>query len=278
MKFVNAAGQVVRLEQFADISYGSGPSLLERRDKTPSVSVKAKAIGKPAGTIAAEWEQQFSKIQRKAGVEYRWGGNMENQQEGFGTLGLALLAAIVLMYLVMVALYDSFATPFIVIFSVPLSFIGALLLMALTNQTLNIFTILGIIMLIGLVAKNAIMLVDFTNNRKAVGDSTFDALVAANQARLRPILMTTIAMVAGMIPIAIASGDGADMNRGVAIVIIGGLMSSLFLTLIVIPVVYSIFDSLERRFSKGEKTDYAKEMVADYEANADFKDEFASKQ
>jgi len=278
LKFVNAAGQVVRLEQFADISYGSGPSLLERRDKTPSVSVQAKAIGRPAGTIAAEWEQQFSKIQKKAGVEYRWGGNMENQQEGFGTLGFALLAAIVLMYLVMVALYDSFATPFIVIFSVPLSFIGALLLMALTNQTLNIFTILGIIMLIGLVAKNAIMLVDFTNNRKAVGDSTFDALVAANQARLRPILMTTIAMVAGMIPIAIASGDGADMNRGVAIVIIGGLMSSLFLTLIVIPVVYSIFDSLERRFSKGEKTDYAKEMVADYEANADFKDEFASKQ
>ena len=278
LKFVSATGQVVRLEQFADISYGSGPSLLERRDKTPSEYVQAKAIGKPSGNISAEWEQQFSKIQRKAGVEYRWGGNMENQSEGFGTLGLALLAAIVLMYLVMVALYDSFATPFIVIFSVPLSFIGALLLMALTNQTLNVFTILGIIMLIGLVAKNAIMLVDFANNRKAVGDSTFDALVAANQARLRPILMTTIAMVVGMIPIAMASGDGADMNRGVAIVIIGGLISSLFLTLIVIPVVYSIFDSLERRFSKGEKTDYAKEMVADYEANADFKDEFASKQ
>ena len=278
LKFVSATGQVVRLEQFADISYGSGPSLLERRDKTPSVSVQAKAIGRPTGTITTEWQEQFSKLERKAGVEYRWGGNKENQQEGFGTLGFALLAAIVLMYLVMVALYDSFATPFIVIFSVPLSFIGALLLMALTNQTLNVFTILGIIMLIGLVAKNAIMLVDFANNRKAVGDSTFDALVAANQARLRPILMTTIAMVAGMIPIAIASGDGADMNRGVAIVIIGGLMSSLFLTLIVIPVVYAIFDSLERRFNKGEKTDYAKEMVADYEANADFKDEFASKQ
>ena len=278
LKFVSATGQVVRLEQFADISYGSGPSLLERRDKTPSVSVQAKAIGRPTGTITTEWQEQFSKLERKAGVDYRWGGNKENQQEGFGTLGFALLAAIVLMYLVMVALYDSFATPFIVIFSVPLSFIGALLLMALTNQTLNIFTILGIIMLIGLVAKNAIMLVDFANNRKAVGDSTFDALVAANQARLRPILMTTIAMVVGMIPIAMASGDGADMNRGVAIVIIGGLISSLFLTLIVIPVVYSIFDSLERRFSKGEKTDYAKEMVADYEANADFKDEFASKQ
>ena len=146
---------------------------------------------------------------------------MENQQEGFGTLGIALLASILLVYLVMVSLYDSFSTPFVVMFSIPLSFIGALLLLALTGQSLNIFTILGIIMLIGLVAKNAILLVDFANHRKEHGDSTHDALVAANHARLRPILMTTIAMVFGMIPIALATGDGADMNRGLAIVIIG---------------------------------------------------------
>lgn len=277
LKFINNQGQAIRLEQFANVEFGSGPSLLERRDKTPSVSVQAKAIGRPTGTITEEWEEQFSKLEKKAGVSYKWGGNAENQAEAFGTLGIALLAAILLMYLVMVALYDSFTTPFIVIFSIPLSFIGALLLMALTNQTMNIFTILGIIMLIGLVAKNAIMLVDFANHRKEVGDSTFDALVAANKARLRPILMTTIAMVAGMIPIALATGDGADINRGVAIVIIGGLLSSLFLTLVVIPVVYSIFDSLGRRFGKKEKTDYAKEMVADYEANKNFVDEFEAK-
>lgn len=277
LKFINNKGQAVRLEQFATVEYGSGPTLLERRDKSPSVSIEAKNIGRPSGTISQEWEAQFSQLEKKPGVSYRWGGNTENQQEGFGTLGFALLAAIVLMYLVMVALYDSFTTPFIVIFSIPLSFIGALLLMALTNQTLNIFTILGIIMLIGLVAKNAIMLVDFANNRKQLGDSTFDALIAANRARLRPILMTTIAMVAGMIPIAMATGDGADMNRGVAIVIIGGLISSLFLTLVVIPVVYSIFDSIGRRFGKKEKVDYAKEMTADYEENKHFVDEMASK-
>lgn len=272
LKFINAYGQAIRLDQFAEVTYGSGPSLLERRDKTPSVSVQAKAVGRPAGTISSDWETQFSQLPKKAGVDYRWGGDMENQSEGFGTLGFALLAAIILMYLVMVALYDSFATPFIVIFSIPLSFIGALLLMALTNQTLNIFTILGIIMLIGLVAKNAIMLVDFANHRKEAGDSTFNALIAANRARLRPILMTTIAMVAGMIPIAMASGDGADMNRGVAIVIIGGLISSLFLTLVVIPVVYSIFDSIGRMFGKKEKTNYAEEMVADFTYNKDFVD------
>src|SRR5690606_31862602 len=231
LKFINSQGTPISLAQFADVSYGSGPTLLERRDKSPAVSVKGSVVGRPMGTVATEWEEQFSQLERAPGVVYVWGGNMENHEEGFGTLGIALLASILLVYLVMVALYDSFATPFIVIFSVPLSFIGALLFLALANQTLNIFTILGIIMLIGLVTKNAILLVDFANHRKDNGDSTHDALVAANHARLRPILMTTIAMVFGMIPIAMATGDGADMNRGLAIVIIGGLLSSLFLTL-----------------------------------------------
>lgn len=202
---------------------------------------------------------------------------MENQEEGFGTLGIALLASIILVYLVMVALYDSFATPFIVIFSVPLSFIGALLFLALTNQTLNIFTILGLIMLIGLVTKNAILLVDFANLRKQNGDSTHDALVAANHARLRPILMTTIAMVFGMVPIAMATGDGADMNRGLAIVIIGGLLSSLFLTLVVVPVVYSLFDGLQRRFGKKEKVDYEALIVEKYEQDENYVDELEAK-
>ncbi|QQT24832.1 efflux RND transporter permease subunit [Sphingobacterium spiritivorum] len=275
--FINNMGQKIRLEQFATISYSSGPTLLERRDKSPSVSIQAQVIGRPSGTIATEWEAQFKELPRKPGVSYMWGGDMENQQEGFGTLGFALLASIILVYLVMVSLYDSFVTPFIVIFSVPLSFIGALLLMALTDTSLNIFTILGIIMLIGLVCKNAILLVDFANMRKDAGDNTHDALVAANHARLRPILMTTIAMVFGMVPIAIATGEGADMNRGLAIVIIGGLLSSLFLTLVIVPVVYSIFDSLQKRFGQHEKLDYEALMKADYEPNKDYVDEMSVK-
>lgn len=264
LKFTTPNGDVVRLEQFADVAFSSGPTLIERRDKTPAVSVQAQVVGKPAGTIAAEWEAEFSKLELKPGVTFKWGGNMENQQEGFGTLGIALLASIILVYFVMVALYNDFATPFIVLFSIPLSFIGALLFLALTNQTLNIFTILGIIMLIGLVAKNAIMLVDFANHRKEAGENTFNALVQANHARFRPILMTTIAMVIGMVPIAMATGDGADMNRGLAIVIIGGLLSSLFLTLIIVPVVYSIFDGIRRRFGKEEKFDYEALMNEEY--------------
>jgi HAE1 family hydrophobic/amphiphilic exporter-1 len=275
--FTNSDEQQVKLSQFASVTEGSGPSLLERRDKSTSVTIQAQTVGVPTGTVATQWEEKFSKMERPAGVDYLWGGDMENQSEGFGTLGIALLAAIILVYLVMVALYDSFVYPFVVLFSVPLSFIGALIALALTNNTLNIFTILGIIMLIGLVCKNAILLVDFTNHRKAEGESTFNALVQANHARLRPILMTTIAMVFGMIPIALASGGAAQMNNGLAWVIIGGLISSLFLTLIIVPVVYSIFDSVIRRFSKKEPTKYDELMVADYEHRELSDDGFTAK-
>ena len=266
LMFTNPQGEQIRLSQFADVKMGSGPSLLERRDKAPSVKVKSKVVGRPVGDVANEWAAQFmdNEKTKPAGVSYIWSGDMENQTEGFGTLGIALLAAIVLVYLVMVSLYDSFVYPFVVLFSIPLALIGVMVILAITANSLNIFTMLGMIMLIGLVAKNAIMIVDFANMRKAAGASTHDALIQANHARLRPILMTTIAMIFGMIPIAIAKGAGAEMNNGLAWVIIGGLTSSLFLTLIIVPVVYSLFDSILRRMGKHQKVDYDAEMKADY--------------
>lgn len=263
--FTNNQQQQIKLSQFASITQSSGPSMLERRDKSTAVTIQAQTVGRPTGSVAADWEAQFTEMERPTGVNYVWGGDMENQTEGFGTLGFAMIAAILLVYLVMVALYDSFITPFVVLFSIPLSFIGALLALALTNNSLNIFTILGIIMLIGLVCKNAILLVDFANHRKAEGENTHNALVQANHARLRPILMTTIAMVFGMLPIALANGAAAEMNNGLAWVIIGGLLSSLFLTLIIVPVVYAIFDSIQARFNRGkEPSNYPELMVADY--------------
>ena len=263
--FVNNAGQQIKLSQFATITEGSGPSKLERRDKTASVTVQGQNVGVPAGTIVNQWQARLDKLPKPTGVDYIWGGDQENQSEGFGTLGIALLAAIILVYLVMVGLYDSFVHPFVVLFAIPLSFIGALLALALTNNSLNIFTILGIIMLIGLVCKNAIMLVDYTNQRRAAGETIRKALIQANHARLRPILMTTIAMVFGMFPIALASGAGAEWKNGLAWVIIGGLISSLFLTLIIVPVIYEIMEKIIAKFSKGEKMDYEAEMIADYD-------------
>ena len=263
--FTNNQQQQIKLAQFATITQSSGPSMLERRDKSTSVTIEAQTVGRPTGSVVSDFEALVDKMERPTGVNYVWAGDKENQDEGFGTLGIAMIAAILLVYLVMVALYDSFITPFVVLFSIPLSFIGALLALALTNNSLNIFTILGIIMLIGLVCKNAILLVDFANHRKAEGENTHNALVQANHARLRPILMTTIAMVFGMLPIALANGAAAEMNNGLAWVIIGGLLSSLFLTLIIVPVVYAIFDSIQTRFNRGkESTDYPEMMIADY--------------
>jgi HAE1 family hydrophobic/amphiphilic exporter-1 len=263
--FLNDQGQQVRLSQFATITESSGPSQLERRDKSTSVTVQSQVVGRPSGTIAAEWQKQFDNMPKPTGVAYIWSGDMENQSEGFGSMGIALLAAIVLVYLIMVGLYDSFIYPLVVLFSIPMAIIGAFLALALTNNSLNIFTILGLIMLIGLVAKNAIILVDFTNQRKAEGATTFQALIDANHARLRPILMTTIAMVIGMLPIALASGAGAEWKNGLAWVIIGGLLSSLFLTLIIVPVIYAIFDKLIARFSRKKEGRIEDLMIQPYE-------------
>jgi len=251
--FINATGQQIKLSQFAEIKEGSGPSLLERLNKSTSVTVQAQTVGIPTGTVVTNFQTELAKIKTPAGISFFWAGDAENQSEGMGTLGIALLAAVILVYLIMVALYDSFVYPFVVMFSLPLALIGALLALALTNNALGIFTMLGFIMLMGLVAKNAIILVDFTNQMKKQGKTTHEALILANHARLRPILMTTIAMVIGMLPIALASGAGADWKNGLAWVIIGGLTSSLFLTLVVVPVMYQIFDNMLEKFGFNKK-------------------------
>jgi len=169
---------------------------------------------------------------------------MEQQDSAFGSLAFSFLAAIVLIYLILVMLYNSLTDPLIVLFSIPLSLIGALLALALTMNTLNIFSIIGLIVLIGLVAKNAILLVDFTNHLRNEGLNTYNAIIEAGKERMRPILMTTFAMILGMLPIALASGNGAEIKNGMAWVIIGGLTSSMVLTLLVVPIVYYIFDRI----------------------------------
>src|SRR5690625_215714 len=242
IQFVNDKGQSVKLSQFAVAVESSGPSQLERRDKSAAVKVQSQVVGRTTSDVVADLEKAIENIPAPIGVHYIWGGEMESQAEGFGSLMIALFISIFMVYFIMVALYDSFAYPLVVMFSIPLSIIGALLALALTNNALNIFTILGSIMLIGLVAKNAIILVDFINLQKSEGKSTYDALFLANKARLRPILITMIAMAIGMLPIAMATGPGAEIKNGLAWVIIGGLLSSLFLTLIVVPVVYQIMD------------------------------------
>lgn len=252
MSFLNNKGQIIELHEFADVKQGMSPSRLERQNRTSSVTIRSAILGRPSGSIGADIQKFLDRSYKPVGVSYAWDGDMKNQAESFGQMGLALLASLILVYLIMVALYDSFVYPFVVLFSIPLAMVGAFLALALTMNSLSIFTMIGMIMLIGLVAKNAILIVDFANQLKAEGKHRYDALIEAGRTRLRPILMTTVAMIFGMIPIAIAKGAGAEWKNGLAWALIGGLTSSMFLTLVVVPVVYYVVDIL-KDFVTGNK-------------------------
>jgi outer membrane protein TolC len=188
-----------------------------------------------------------------AGVKISYEGDLELQDDAFGRLGLALVSSFILIYLIMVALYNNWSYPFVVLFSIPVALVGAFLALALTANSLNVFSVFGLIMMMGLVAKNAILLVDRANDNRLDASqnlSLTDALVDAGRTRLRPILMTTLAMVIGMLPLALAKGAGAELNSGLAWVLIGGLTSSMFLTVFVVPVIYYGVTRLLERISK----------------------------
>ncbi|MCX2483376.1 efflux RND transporter permease subunit [Pedobacter sp. MR2016-24] len=255
LSFSNNDGQTFVLSQFAEVTEGLGESVLERSDRLNSITVNANVAGRPSGSISKDIRAKESQIKLPAGVSIEYLGDAKNQGDAFGSLGFALVVAIVLVYLIMVALYENAIYPFVVLFSIPVALIGALLALALTMDTLNVFSIIGMIMLLGLVSKNAILIVDFTNQLKSEGHGVEEALLEAGKERLRPILMTTLAMILGMLPIALASGAGAEIKNGMAWVIIGGLTSSMILTLFVVPSMYLIIDKLIAKFShkKGEK-------------------------
>jgi HAE1 family hydrophobic/amphiphilic exporter-1 len=250
LSFINNDGQSFVLSQFAEVRDGLGESVLQRSDRLGSITVNANVAGRPTGTVANEIKIKAAKIKLPEGIAVEYLGDVKNQADAFGSLGLALIIAIVLVYLIMVALYESVIYPFVVLFSIPVALIGALLALALAMETLNIFSIIGLIMLLGLVSKNAILIVDFTNQLKEEGRNVKEALIEAGKERLRPILMTTLPMILGMLPIAIASGAGSEIKNGMAWVIIGGLTSSMILTLFVVPSMYLIVEKIRFSFQK----------------------------
>ncbi|MFM6956925.1 MAG: efflux RND transporter permease subunit [Ignavibacteria bacterium] len=250
LPFVNGRGQQVELQQFASIVPASGPTKLQRENRNTAITVFSQALGRPSGNIVADIQKGMEKEQLPPGVSISYLGDQKNMKESFISLGLALGAAILFVYLIMVALYDSYIYPFVVLFSIPVAFVGALLAMALTMKALGIFPILGIIMMIGLVAKNAILLVDRANQNRLDGLSIMDALLDSGRTRLRPILMTTVAMVLGMLPIAVSKSSGAEWKTGLAWAIIGGLTSSLLLTLVLVPVIYHMVESIKEKRAK----------------------------
>lgn len=250
LSFTSNKGQNFTLSQFATVSVGMGETVRQRINRLNSITVQSQVVGRPVGTVADEVKEKLSKTKIPTGIAIEYEGDIKNQGDAFGSLGIALLTAIILVYLIMVALYESLVYPFVVLFSIPVALIGALLALALTMETLNVFSIIGMIMLMGLVAKNGILIVDFTNQLKGEGLSVEKALNEAGKERLRPILMTTLAMILGMLPIAMASGPGSEVKNGMAWVIIGGLTSSMILTLFVVPSMYLIVEKIKMRSSK----------------------------
>jgi len=254
ISFVNKRNQQIYLNQFAKIMRSTGPTKLSRSGRSASVTIYSQTLNRSSGNIAQDIVKKFDEYKMPAGVTYSFEGDVKNQQESFGDLGLAFLAGILFTYMVMVALYDSFSHPFVILFSIPLALIGALFALALTMKSLSIFSMLGVIMLIGLVGKNAILLVDRTNVMRAKGESVLDSLIDAARMRIRPIFMTTLTMVFGMMPIALSSSEGAEWKSGLAWALAGGLSSSLFLTLVIVPIVYTQVEemrvSIPARFNR----------------------------
>ena len=245
---VNRFGQPVQLRQVANIMFGKGPSEIQRKDRERLVTVAANLSGEvPLGQVTAAIEQAIGEAGIPAGIQVFYGGDAENMRDMFSDMTIALSMAILFVYIIMVSLFESYIHPFTIMFSLPVAMVGALGGLALTGTALNMFSMIGIIMLMGLVTKNAILLVDFTNTLRSRGLTMHDALLESGKTRLRPIVMTTATMVFGMMPLALALGAGSEMRQGMAIVVIGGLISSTLLTLVLIPVIYTYVDALRER-------------------------------
>lgn len=244
-------GRLVQLANLVRIQEGGGPSVINRVDRQRAINIFASLEGKPMGQAISELNAISAKV---LPLDYipKYKGMAETMGESFQYLMFALILGIVMAYMILAAQFESFLHPVTVLLSMPLSFIGAFGALLLTGKTLSIFSFIGLILLMGLVKKNAILLVDYTNTLRERGMPKKEAILQAGPVRLRPILMTTFAMVFGMLPVALALGEGAETRSPMGIAVIGGLLTSLFLTLVVVPVAYDLFDDL-REIMKGEK-------------------------
>ena len=247
---VNGQGDLIRLSQFADVSLGIGPSRLERYNRNSSVTLRAQAYGVPAGAIAKEFMSRLDGEDLPGGVQIQTTGDMKKMSDSMSVLMTAILLSLLFIYLALTLLYNNWTDPLVVMIAIPLSIVGALLALALTNTAMNIYAMLGMVMLVGLVAKNAILLVDFANEARAEGLPVDEALIQAVKLRTRPILMTALSTIIGMLPVALSHGSGAELRTGMAWVIIGGMALSTLLTLIVVPALYKAFHARQRSGTK----------------------------
>ncbi|MCC2956483.1 efflux RND transporter permease subunit [Massilia sp. IC2-477] len=248
---VSGTGMMVPLEQIASITMGKGPAAIRHKNGERMITVSANAQGRSPGEVTADAMKLAKSFDFPPGYGLQLGGAGQDQQEVFSAMGIALISGIGLMYLILVMQFGSFTAPMGVMLSLPLSLIGVVLALLLTKNTLNLMSLIGVIMLMGLVAKNAILLLDAARALEKEGMDREEALMQAGRKRLRPILMTTFALIAGMLPVALALGDAGQFYQPLAIAIIGGTITSTFLTLLVVPTFYdSIEIARDRMYAK----------------------------
>jgi HAE1 family hydrophobic/amphiphilic exporter-1 len=239
---VSGSNRIVPLEQIATVTMGKGPSQIQHSEGRRTISVSANAQGRSPGEVTTDSLALAKAIPFPPGFGVELAGASRDQQEVFSRMGTALVSGVALMYLILVIQFGSFTAPLAVMLSLPLSLIGVVIALLLTRGTLNLMSFIGVIMLMGLVAKNAILLLDAARVLEHSGMEREEALMVAGRKRLRPILMTTFALIAGMMPVAIGIGEGSEFYRPMAVAIIGGTITSTLLTLLVIP---SFYDSIE---------------------------------
>jgi HAE1 family hydrophobic/amphiphilic exporter-1 len=234
---------VVPLGQVATITPSFGPAQIDHYQRQRVITIGANVEGASFGNVSSQIMKKVSKLQLPAGYRVSAGGQAESQSQVFGSIFTALGIAVMLMYLILVVQFGSFLDPLAILLSLPLSLIGVVLALLITGDTLNLMSLIGVILLMGIVAKNAILLIDFAKwAHKDRGVDRREALIEAGRIRLRPILMTTLALIAGMVPVALGLGEGADFRAPLGRAVIGGVVTSTVLTLVVIPTIYEILD------------------------------------
>ncbi len=240
----------VRLDQLARVEIGAGPATITRSENSRVAIIRGNIHGRPLGDVVADIERDLNKITLPAGYVWRITGQNEEMKRSMPSLYLAALLALMLVYIVLASQFESLVHPFVIMFCVPFSLIGLALILILTGQTINIFSLIGMLMMIGIAVNDAIVFVTTINQRRDEGLERIEAIVDAGSTRLRPILITTLTTVLGMAPMAIALGPGAELRAPMAITVIGGLIASTFMTLTTIPCVYLILDKILPRSYK----------------------------
>jgi HAE1 family hydrophobic/amphiphilic exporter-1 len=250
LPIAQASGQgLVRLDQVAELVESTGPSQIDRENLARNITVTANLAGARLGDVSAEVQAAVDSMQMPPGYRISTGGESQDLAESASTALTALFLAVTFIYFVLASQFGSFLQPIAIMFSLPLALIGVMVGLLVGGSTLNMFSIIGFIMLMGLVVKNAILLVDNANQHVKEGMNLYDALVEAGQTRFRPIIMTSLAMIFGMLPLALNIHEGSGQNAPMAHAVIGGLISSTILTLVVVPVALTYLDHWGKRVS-----------------------------